>query len=92
MYTSDLSTCDFVIGFYDHATRYISITAQLYRTRFIDYETAVAKIRSTLYFLHDQVHALLDSVTKKLNRFNGQIHATLNVSSCLPRHSMMFRH
>ena len=78
--TVDLSTCDFIVGYYEHAQRYIGITLRLLRRGFLDFESTVVKIRETLYFLHDQIYQLLQAVYRRLDRFNNQIHATLHVS------------
>ena len=73
------STCELLIGFYGYATRYIRLTVKLFSLGHLTYTVASNTIRSTLYFLHDQVHCMLSAVTRQLDRFNAQVHATLQV-------------
>ena len=74
------STCDFIIGFYDRAQRYLSITFPLIAKGLLSYDDAVYNTRTELYTLYDQVYHLILPLARKIARFKSQIDIATEVS------------
>ena len=74
------STCEYIIGFYDRAQRYLSITCPLVSKGLLSYEDAVYNTRTELYTLYDQVYHLILPLNRKLARFRSQIDNCSKVS------------
>ena len=74
------STSDFLIAFYNRASRYYALTVSLLSQGFLDYETALYKIRMEIYGLYNQIFKLLQPLRRRLTRYNGQIDRCLEVS------------
>ena len=78
-----LSTCDFIIPFYQRMSRYAEVSASLLRSGAFCYDEALARSRLELYGLHNQVQKLLDMVCRRLRRFDNQVQESLMVGFLL---------
>ena len=72
-------TSEFIIGFYNRASRYYQVTTSLFSQGYLDYEDALVKVRLEIYGLHNQILKLVKSLTRRLDRFNSQIDSSLQV-------------
>ena len=77
------TTCKFIIGFYDRAQRYLSITYSLITKGLLSYDDAVYNTRTELYTLYDQVYHLILPLNRKLARFRSQIETCSKVSGII---------
>lgn len=75
-----LSTCDFIVPFYDRVTRYSEITFSLAKQHLIAYDDALWKIRMELYGLYNQIYKLVLPLRRRLARYHSQINASCQVS------------
>ena len=69
------STCDFAIIFYQHAERYIHLTASLLKQGLLDRSRAIKNTHHELQLLHNQILHQLLPLERRLARFDGQIKA-----------------
>ena len=74
-----LPTNDFLVAFYERASRYYSLTVDLLSKGCLDYENAIVKIRMEIYGLHNQIYKLLLPLIRRLTRFDLQISRALEV-------------
>ena len=74
-----LPTNDFLVAFYERATRYYSLTASLVSQGHLEYEDALVKIRMEIYGLHNQIWKLLQPLYRRLDRYDLQVKRALQV-------------
>ena len=76
-------TNDFLVGFYQEIQRYAQITFSLFQQKLLDYDQALYKIRAKLYDVYDLIHGFLLPIERKVQRFNKQVLATIQVYNSL---------
>ena len=74
-----IPTNEFIVAFYDRASRYYTLTASLMSQGHLDFESALVKIRMEIYGLHNQIYKLLRPLIRRLARFDAQVDRCLKV-------------
>ena len=72
-------TNDVLVVYYQDIQRYAQITFSLLDQNLIDYDQALLKIRTKLYDAYDKIHGFLLPIERKVDRFNRQVLASLQV-------------
>ena len=70
---------DHLVKYYQDIQNYTQITISLLKQKLLDYEQALFKIRTKLYGAYNEIHGFLVPLERKVDRFNKQVLASLQV-------------
>lgn len=72
---------DHLVKYYQEIQKYTQITISLLKQNLLDYEQALFKIRTKLYDAYNEIHGFLVPLERKVDRFNKQVLASLQVTN-----------